>query len=741
MGSLTIAYLRPGQSFLRIFLLQVFFLVFVTGIYSQEWEPLGPIMQPEFQRLNDFPSRVAMGTGRVSCVRFEPGRCRWFGKPKHDRIFTGTPYGGLWVSDDDGMNWKRFDSGDLPNSGISDYVTDPSDNTVRYLVTGDPDCILDPNQIAMGSEMCQSRGIMKSPDGGKTWKGPIGNWYDDSGKLLNDFWKFPSGKVVRKLLALQGSVTTLLTIVYSYNNSPKGFDGFVFRSTDGGMNWTMTLRVADGYLKDLEKEPARQQTVYSCGRSLFKSEDGGMTWKKNTLGGLPPDSMVARIELALTAAFPGRLYALVVLKNAKFSELYISNDHGEHFATSASAPASPEWRTALAASPADASLIFFSSGNKVNRFVYDGNTWKYKYTGAGVHDDIHDLTFDPEGKKIFASSDGGLYVSSDSGSSWNFSGEGINSAECWSISMTRSGPLKIISGLQDCGTIIYYDTLSGANKWKITRGGDGMAVAFDPNDTKIVYANDGNNNILSRSDDGGITWSGNLAASRGHAAYLRPFCIDPNRPEVIYSGYHDLFRSYDRGESWQKAGDFSIASPYDWMIDIRVAQGDSERMYVAFNNAAWKENPTGKLFRTDNGGVDWKDISGGLLGAGYSQITCIAVNPENKDDISIGFRGGGKFKAMQSMSGGLGNNPWKDISEGLDDDADVNCLMYDPVNSGRIFAGTHIGVFVRMANPGKWSAYGKGLPRVMVSALDIRPNPGILVAGTHGNGVWRVPIK
>ncbi|MCC7232362.1 MAG: hypothetical protein IT242_05420 [Bacteroidia bacterium] len=111
-------------------------------------------MQPEFQRLNDFPSRVAMGTGRVSCVRFEPGRCRWFGKPKHDRIFTGTPYGGLWVSDDDGMNWKRFDSGDLPNSGISDYVTDPSDNTVRYLVTGDPDCILDPNQIAMGSEMC-----------------------------------------------------------------------------------------------------------------------------------------------------------------------------------------------------------------------------------------------------------------------------------------------------------------------------------------------------------------------------------------------------------------------------------------------------------------------------------------------------------------------------------------------------------------------------------------------------------
>lgn len=148
------------------------FLISSAFSQSSDWEFLGP---------NIIPANVngggAVGIGRPTCVRFQPG----FNGVSNNIIYVGSPYGGLWKSFDGGTNWQNWHTDNLPNIGISDIAIDPVNPQIMYVATGDPDGAFEPNNPKFNAKG-QSAGVFKSTDGGMTWSsGPIGTWFDSNG--------------------------------------------------------------------------------------------------------------------------------------------------------------------------------------------------------------------------------------------------------------------------------------------------------------------------------------------------------------------------------------------------------------------------------------------------------------------------------------------------------------------------------------------------------------------------------
>ncbi|MFM7726646.1 MAG: WD40/YVTN/BNR-like repeat-containing protein, partial [Flavobacteriales bacterium] len=189
-----------------------------------------------------------------------------------------------------------------------------------------------------------------------------------------------------------------------------------------------------------------------------------------------------------------------------------------------------------------------------------------------------------------------------------------------------------------------------------------------------MFANDGNNNLLHYSKDGGLTWRTSSPQRGAKAEYLRPCVRVGNTGEKLLTGYQDLFLSEDGGISWvplNVPGSGTICA-------IAVAPSDEKVMYCAFAGPSWSDNVAGKLFRSQDRGYSWTDISKGLKGAAWAGISALAVNPADPLEVVVGFRGGSKTKAMRYFAGN--SSEWVDFSMGMPADADVNALLFDSMD-------------------------------------------------------------
>ena len=136
----------------------------------------------------------------------------------------------------------------------------------------------------------------------------------------------------------------------------------------------------------------------------------------------------------------------------------------------------------------------------------------------------------------------------------------------------------------------------------------------------------------------------------------------------------------------------------------------------------------------------WTDITAGLKGVSYTQITSIAVQPDDANVVLVGFRGGWEYKLMKTLSGGEGKSAWTNYSSGLPSEGDVNCILFDKDKQHSVYIGTHSGVYVSTDYLKAWQSFSRGLPRVMVCDLDILQASRELYIGTHGRGVWKSPL-
>ncbi|HKR05120.1 MAG TPA: hypothetical protein VJY62_10855 [Bacteroidia bacterium] len=722
-------------------------IIFSNSFSQSAWKPLGPGKVPFNQG-----GGGAIGIGRVTCLRFHPG----YNGTTNKIMFLGTPDGGLWRSAGGGNDWENWHTDNLPVLGISDVAINAENPSIMYVATCDPDGLFDQYGPCGGNQATASRGIFKSADGGRTWNNiPLGNWYDKDKKLLKDFWKYPTHKLVTALKINPDHPEILTTVVVELSNNPSAFDGIVFQSKDAGQNWFMVLKVPDGFFRDLELMPGNPDVIYVGGRQIYKSSNGGKKWK---IISSFADSLkeIKTIKIAVTKADPDYLYANV----APAGLIYKSADGGKTFKVVASGVNNGMYsRFVIEISPLEKELVFFNNGNYVNYFFADAPKKRFYSFTKTTHADIHDLEMAPDSNLLFVSCDGGIYKAEKTDSiKWNATdiSNGLNIAKIHRIGVSQNSG-KLIAGAQDVGTLLFepksqttsQQTVLEGNyiypegAWTTISGGDGAEGIIDYTNDSIMYRSDGQGGSnMTRTANAGKNWSPNLLPRDSPGGgVVKPFFMNVINPNTLYFGFKDIVKNSDHGNGkWTKLSKFTADFPgkeNDFILDFRVAPSDSNTIYCAFGNALWKggpENEKLRLFKTTDEGKTWEDITKGLTGVDWTSINCLAVHPHHPDTVFVGFMGCWEFKIMVSYDGG---NSWKNYSEGLPNEADMSSIVIDKTkNDGSMYAGTLKGVYYRNDSTGKWIPFRNGLPNSRINELEINYFNKRLYAATYGRGVW-----
>jgi photosystem II stability/assembly factor-like uncharacterized protein len=646
---------------------------------SANWTNLGP---------NSSESGY-YGVGRLNCVEFHPS--------DNNTFWVGAPAGGLWKTTDGGNSWSCLTNNNNV-LGISDILV-PSDyetsNTI-YLATGDKNAF-DNNSV----------GVLKSTDGGQTWNETGISFSIDQGEMVYRLLKDPENDLTILAATSQG----------------------LYKTLDGGDTWDILL--SSNTFVDIEAKPNNFSTLYGSTNSgeIYTSIDGGVSWD------LAIDTGGFRTEMAVSMNQPNRVYAVVVNYSNGLLGIYKSTDSGTTFSMIYNDKNLLEWSATGGSSGGQGfyDLSIAASPNNANTLVVGGvNTWR-SYNGGSswaivnhwfgsgapaVHADKHMLRYRSNGD-LFEANDGGIYISSDNGTTWYDKTEGMEISQMYKLSVSANSPLEILTGLQDNGTKLMLN-----NQWSEIMGGDGMECLIDYSNPLIQYGTYPRGHIQRTENRWGTsTYAG--AADAGFGAWVTPYIIDPTDPTILYAGYADVWKTTNRGDSWTKT---STMNTNDKLRSMAIAVSDNQVLYVADNSQMWK---------TTDGGDNWTDITG-TLPVASGNITYIAIKNDDPQTVWVSLGGYNVHGVYQSTDGGT---TWENISEGL-----PQIPMYSIVQNiqvlteDHLYVGSELGVYFKKGAD-NWVQYNTNLPNVKTGEIEIyydaNPSESLVVAATYGRGMWQ----
>ncbi len=703
--------------------------------------------------LNDTGAVDAVGetaSGRVAAIAADPTDAT------DNTFYVGAAGGGVWKTTNGGASYIPL-TDFLGDTATGSIAVAPSDHSTLYVGTGEAN---------FSGDSKYGIGLLKSTDGGATWSvipGPGG--------------VFNRRSISKVVVDPTSASTVYLTITYSAN----GFTGSsgVWKSVDGGQTWANTTALVGldqtNPYTDLVIDPIHPQTLYTAvgyifgagTNGVYKTTNGGTTW--TLLSGLPASgSSTGRISLALAASAPQTLYASVaqtIGAGAGLFGLYKTTDGGATWAQMTAAPnylGGQGWYDdAVVVSPTDPNTVFVGgvvnySGTYGSLFALAGShdggvTFQDFSIGQGTqgpHTDLHALTFTADGTKMLDGNDGGIwrlenpYSNPGSGGTvslttvnWTDLNTNLDTVQFTGIALHPTDPKTAYGGSQDNGT----EKTTGTLPWTAVRGGDGGFVRVDQSNPLTVY-HEYYGISLERSDDGGVTWRGRTsginksdpqpADGEDPAAFYVPYKLDPaNQSRVIYGTDH-VYESVNKGNNFTTIGTPGVNgfNPGDAVINTLGVAGPTASSPGAIYVAAG-----GHLYATFNDGSAWTDVSIPGITPSFSDIY---VNPLDTADViaAVGSFGGGKV--YRSTNGG---QAWASISTGLPDEP-FNAVLADKV-AGVLYAGGDDGVYSSTNFGGSWTKLSTGLPTVQVVDLALTNATGILAAGTHGRGMWTLPLS
>lgn len=652
---------------------------------SSNWTNLGP------QRV--IP--VNGGAGRLNCITIDP--------VNQNLIWVGAASGGLWKSTDCGLTWNS-NTDKLPVLGVSAIAINPLNTSVMYIATGDGD-----------ANETYSIGVLKSTDGGETWNTTGLSWVISSTSKvsINSLWINPVNPQI--LIAATSSG--------------------IYRTSDGGATWSQK---ANGLFKELDANPQNPDIIYSCrmlstasNSPLYKSTDGGVTWSP-LAGGLPYTEYY-RPALAIARSNPSTLYLLLSGLDDGYYGLYKSTNSGSSWTLQSNSPNLLGWETdgsdlggqgwydlAIEVSPVNENTVYVGGVN-IWKSTNAGVNWTISahwYGDGGkpyVHADHHAFLMLPgNGNVLYSCNDGGLFKTTNGGTSWTDLSNGLGIQQFYRIGVSKSNPSMVIGGSQDNGT----NLLNGA--WTNVLGGDGMEAAIDPVNPKIMYG-EYYYGMMSRSTDGGVYFTSIDNGITEDGDWVSPFVLHPKNSSILYRGTTKLYKSTNRGTNWT-----SLFGPVGGGAITSIAIAPSDVNYIYISNRTY-------LYRTTNGGTTWTKSTTAL-----PQISYLAVHPDDPNMLFIvrsTYSGGSKVS--KSTDGGTS---WISLMDNLPE-IPVNCIAIHPFNGNQIYIGTDLGVFYSSTGGGAWQEYNTNLPNVIVNELEIHESENKLYAATYGRGLWTSPLE
>ncbi len=655
-------------------------------------------------------------------------------------FFMGVNNGGVWKTTDAGRTWvSLFD--DQPTQSVGAIALAPSNPDVIYVGSGEG---LQRPDLSTGD------GIYKSVDGGRSWR-HLG---------LRD------GQQIGALLVDPGNPDRVFAAVLGHPYGPNPERG-VFRSTDGGQNWEKVLYKDENTgAVALAFDPKNPQILYAdlwaarqapweigasfqaAGSGLYKSTDGGSTWKPLT-NGLPSiEQGLGRIGVGVSPSDPSRLYAQVDA-DAAHAGTYRSDDAGA------------TWRrvnseTRISGRGGDFAEVKVDPKNP--DVVYAANTSTYRSTdggrtftaikGAPGGDDYHTIWINPDRPEIiFLASDQGATISVNGGKTWS-SWYNQPTAQFYHVITDDQFPYRVYGAQQESGSAV---VTSRSDDGSIHFGDfhpigveEYGYVAPDPLNPNIIYGGKISRHDMRTGDTADIS----PAPIRGQYRFVRtmPVLFSPLDPHTLYLGANVLFRTRDGGNTW------SVLSPDltrpEWQMPETVgvfASADPEKgkhrgvIYTIAPSPKdagriWVGTDDGLMHVTADGGKNWKDVTPKAL-TPWSKVSLMEAS---HSDPAVAYAAVNRFRLddlrphiYRTRDGGAS---WQEIVRGIPTNEVVNAVREDPERRGLLFAATERGVYVSFDDGEEWQPIRNNLPAT--SVRDIVVHGDDLVVGTHGRSFW-----
>lgn len=693
--------------------------------------------------------------------------------PLHDHLYTiyaASRSGGLWKTTNGGVTWEAIsDSVDL--AAIGAVAIAPSNPSIVWAGSGDQ---------ANARSSYSGKGVFKSTDAGRTWQ------------LMGLPDSHHIGRIVIHPTNPEVVYVAAMGHLFSRNDE-RG----VFRTTDGGQTWKKVLFVNAGtgaidlvmnrrdpnvlFAAMYDKQRLPWRLIEGGAESgVYRTANGGDTWER--LGGGLPTGPLGRIGLDIYQKNPTVLYALVENLNPRTgtgaeaaaaaanpatrggappigvigNEVYRTDDSGRTWRkttiVNVAGGKAPYSFNQIRVDPNDDQHLIVTSDSMAVS-TDGGRTWTSGDFFRAAFGDFRAMWFDPQDPlRILLGSDGGLQISHDGGRTSDYF-PNMRLGEAYAVGVDMDDPYHVYAGFQD------HDSWKGPvdgrmgsvslEDWITVGPGDGMYNVVDPTDSRWVYNTREMNQMGRMDQQTGVRKS--IAPTRAAGPRLRfnwiaPIALSPHDPQIVYAGAQVLFRSRDRGDTWEEI------SP-DLTTNDASKIGFPSTPFCTITSISesplapgliWVGTDDGKVHVTQDAGKTWTDVTVAVRAAGAPPdrwVSRVFASPFAAGTAFVsktGFRND-DFMAYLYRTADFGKT-WTAIKGDLPS-APINVVVQDRRNANLLFVGNDIGVYVSIDAGTHWSRLKANLPTVAVHDLTIHPREHDLVIATYGRAIWTGDIS
>jgi photosystem II stability/assembly factor-like uncharacterized protein len=665
-------------------------------------------------------------------------------------VYVATASGGLFKTTNGGVRWTPLFERQGSIS-IGDIALEPGNPDVVWLGAG---------ESAVRNSVSFGDGVYKSTDGGRTWQ----------------HMGLRETEHVSKILINPRNTDVVYVGAQGHAFAPNEERG-VFMTTDGGRTWQKTLYIdAEHGVADMDIDPSNPNIVYAVmwkfrrtpwthtsgdeRGGLFRSIDGGRTWKKLE-GGLP--KVVGRIGVAVAASSPNVVYAIT---EAKEGTLWRSDDRGEtwrNVSKQTNIVSRGFYYTHVRVDPMNENRVFAVASTL---FVSVDGGRNFRPISQRTHVDFHALWMDAQNpKRMWQGQDGGIAVTYDGGESW----EVVNNfaaGQFYQIYVDDRQPFYyVMGGLQDNGT------WTGPSRtrepvgiqnddWRMISFGDGFYVMNHADDPDVYLSESQGGNVVrtdmrTREQQLVVPYMGDDGGPAENAKYRfnwnSPLLASPHDKNTVYITGNVVFRSTDFGKSWtaispdlttnDKEKQKNVGGP----VAFENTGAEYHTTIISFAESPlkagvlWAGTDDGNLQVTNDAGKNWRNVVKNVPGLPpNSAVSHVEPSRVNDDLVYVAFdrhmlddRRPYVYKTMD------GGRTFQNITGNLPANAYVHVVREDPKNARLLYAGTELGLYVSYNGGGIWTSLAlKNLPVVAVHDIIVHPRANDIIIATHGRSIY-----
>jgi photosystem II stability/assembly factor-like uncharacterized protein len=725
----------------RLFTLPI--VVLLCAVSTPVWAETDPALMEGLSARTLGPAAVS---GRITSIDAVADN------PNH--IVIGAATGGVWVSENGGLNWTPvFD--DQPVASIGAVAINQDNPDIIWIGTGEGNVR---NSTSIGG------GMFKSIDGGKSWQSAG----LERTERINRIALHPDNPEI----AFAAALGTLWG-----ENEDRG----IFKTTDGGKTWRKVLYVnqkTGG--TDVKMDPFNPDKLYASlwehrrwpyffksggpGSGMYISWDGGETWQEKTAHDGLPEGELGRMTFAPSAAERGRVYALV---EAKKSAMLRSDDGGENWVKTNqehNIAERPFYYTEVVADPENAERVY-NIYTRLSVSIDGGKTFEANpvidccAAGNTVHIDNHAFWINPtDSRHLILGNDGGIAISRDRGQTWRFV-RNLPLSQFYHVRVDNDIPYNIYGGLQDNGSWrgpseVWENAGIRNLHWQEVGFGDGFDTLPDPENSRRGYVMSQGGNLS--------TWN----LDSGEQRFIKPappeagvdlrfnwnagIAQDPFDPATIYYGSQFVHKSIDRGATWTTISDDLTSNNPEWQTfresggltsDVTAAENYTSIVSIAPSpieqNTLWVGTDDGRVHVTRDGGASWNRIDERAKGAPKNGwVPMITASPHEAGTAFVVFDNHRRSDMNTYVYRARDYGQTWDNLAGENLSGYALSILQDPVDPQLLFLGTEFGLFFSLDGGRDWAKFTAGVPTVSVMDMAIQERENDLVLGTHGRSLY-----